>query len=84
VRFRPGLLSALPLGVDDQNHRPFHLFGEIRIGVDLRRRRAPLLDVTDGETAAHQGVERGADRAVVLDHALGQPIRISPKRWNGR
>ena len=44
------------------------------VGRNLGARRAPFLDATNGESGIDQQVEIARERAVLLHHALGQPV----------
>src|SRR3546814_5444012 len=43
--------------------------------LNLRGGRRELLDAADGEPAVDQRVQGGPDPAVILPHALGEPVR---------
>ncbi len=58
----------------NRQHRPVDLFREVRVAGDLVGGRAPLLNAADRETGCNQGVQCRAERTVILDDALGEPV----------
>ena len=68
-----------------QKRRPLPLLRQLRPGRDLRLGRAELLHPLEREPRREQQVERGPDRAVLLDDPLAQPVDLrGPSPGSGR
>ncbi len=61
---------------DQQHHGPVQLFSKCRVTGHLLGGGRPFLNLPDTEAGMDQGIERGADSAMVFQHALGEPIGL--------
>ena len=58
----------------EQERRALALGRKVRLRGDLLGRRSPFVDVRHGEAGAPQQGKIRRDGAVLLDHALGEPV----------
>src|SRR5947209_2638157 len=67
--------GELPSSCDQQEHRSLAFFGQFRLSCDLVVGRSPFLNMRDSKAEPDEQIKGGSDRAVLLDHVLGKPIR---------